>query len=79
MRHMQWQLKRNWDQAQSPNKIIHPSKKVQSDLEWWCTEENVMKGVPLGTPAPATLLYTDASLEGWGLTPNVIRYRGFGQ
>ena len=24
------------------------------------------KGVPLGTPAPATLLYTDASLEEWG-------------
>ena len=41
-----------------------PSARVLADLKWWSLEENVLKGVKLGTPVPATLLYTDASLEG---------------
>ena len=65
-RFMQWQLKRNWSPTESPNIVISPSNNVIADLKWWTLSSNILKGVTVGSLPPATLLYTDASLEGWG-------------
>ena len=66
MRRMQWQYKSAWSPTQSESIEIHPLRKVIEDLRWWMEERNVVKGAQIGVPPPATLLYTDASLEGRG-------------
>ena len=35
-------------------------------VHWWLQEERWLSRVPLQVPPPSLLLYTDASLTGWG-------------
>ena len=66
MRSLQFQLKGSWSASGDPNARIPWTKQIAEDLAWWTNPSNLAQGVPLSTPPPEVLLYTDASKEGWG-------------
>ena len=66
-RSLQWQLKGCWSQAaDSPSLPVPLTEQVREDLAWWLDDRNLTQGVPLGTPVPEMLLFSDASRTGWG-------------
>jgi len=67
MRSLQWKLKESWSPI-TGNKFlkVQPSAEVLIDLVWWLTEENLRVGIPLTSPTPEILMFSDASLQGWG-------------
>ena len=50
--------------AQIPTDSLESS--IQEALNWWMEENNIGVWVPLSLPPPELLVFTDASLEGWG-------------
>ena len=66
MRPMQLVLRQEWSYSEDPNLPIPWNDQISRDLTWWMDDENLGKGVPLSCPPPEMLLFTDASLEGWG-------------
>ena len=67
MRAIQWHLKERWSPIVDPNTMkIQPSAEVLLDLVWWMNPENLEVGIPLMSPTPDILMFSDASLQGWG-------------
>ena len=67
MRAIQWHLKERWSpRADSRSMKIPPSAEVLLDLVWWMNQENLEVGIPLMDPTPDILMFSDASLQGWG-------------
>ena len=66
MRSLQFQLKESWSASGDPNARIPWTNQITEDLAWWTDPSNLAQGVPLSSPPPEVLLYTDASKEGWG-------------
>ena len=66
MRPMQLALRRDWSCTDDPDTPIQWNNQISQDLTWWLDDGNLRRGVPLSRPPPEMLLFTDASLEGWG-------------
>jgi len=66
MRPVQQALAQLWDWKAPLDSSITISPAVQEHIRWWTIRGNVMGGVPLHPPQPLMVVYTDASMEGWG-------------
>ena len=67
MRSLQFALKGCWSPVvDSPFQPVPLRRDCLEDLLWWREEGRLSQGVSLMTPPPEMLLFTDASLEGWG-------------
>ena len=66
MRPFQWYLKTHWKYPQSLDKIIPCSQILKKHLIWWKDPKNVLTGSPLHAEEHNLLLFTDASVKGWG-------------
>ena len=66
MRLLQLELRSKWSRSKDPDQLIPWTPEIREDLEWWTDDGNLLQGVPLQGSAPELLLFTDASLEGWG-------------
>ena len=76
MRPIQWHLKNNWRVPESLEKVIPIPRSLQSHLQWWLKEDNVLTGQPLHPLKHALQIFTDASKEGWGTHLNKHTARG---
>ena len=83
MRPFQWYLKTHWKYPQSIDIRISCSEILKSYLSWWGNPNNVLIGSPLHAEEHNLLLFTDASVKGWGCTFvkldsewNVVGHRG---
>ena len=66
MRPFQWYLKTHWKYPQSLDKKIPCSEILKKHLVWWKNPKNVLTGCPLHVEEHNLLLFTDASIKGWG-------------
>ena len=66
MRPLQLELRRRWSRADNPNLLVPWNPQIAQDWAWWTEDRNLRQGVPLQGKPPELLLFTDASLEGWG-------------
>ena len=66
MRPFQWYLKTHWQYPQSLDLKIPVSNLLKSYLQWWKDQKNLRKGCPLHPQEHNTLIFTDASNQGWG-------------
>ena len=66
MRTFQWYLKTHWQYPQSLDLKIPVSNLLKSYLQWWKDPKNLRKGCPLHPQEHNTLIFTDASNQGWG-------------
>ena len=66
MRPFQWYLKTHWQYPQSLDLKIPVSNLLKSYLQWWKDPKNLRKGCPLHPQQLNTLIFTDASNQGWG-------------
>ena len=66
MRPFQWYLKTHWQYPQSLDLKIPVSNLLKSYLQWWKNPKNLEKGCPLHPQEHNTLIFTDASNQGWG-------------
>ena len=67
MRSLQWCLRQHWSpETDLPSVLVPWNQDVKEDLTWWLTREHLLVGVPLSSLPPELLLYSDASLVGWG-------------
>ena len=67
MRSLQFALKSCWSPvADSPLQPVPLTRDCVEDLHWWREEGRLSQGVSLMSPPPEMLLFSDASLEGWG-------------
>ena len=62
----QWYLKTHWKYPQSLDMTIPCSEILKSHLSWWRDPSNVLIGSPLHAEEHNLLLFTDASVKGWG-------------
>ena len=67
MRPIQWHLKNNWRVPESLEKVIQVPRSLHPHLQWWLKEDNVL-----------TIIFTDASIEGWGAHLNEHTAEGTG-
>ena len=66
MRPFQWYLKTHWQYPQSLDLKIPVSNLLKSYLQWWKDPKNLRKDCPLHPQEHNTLIFTDASNQGWG-------------
>ena len=66
MRPFQWYLKTNWQYPQSLDLKIPVSNLLKKHLQWWKDPKNLKIGCPLNPQEHNTLIFTDASNQGWG-------------
>ena len=66
MHPFQWYLKTHWQYPQSLDLKIPVSNLLKSYLQWWKNPKNLEKGCPLHPQEHNTLIFTDASNQGWG-------------
>ena len=66
MRLLQFELRTRWSRSDNPDQLIPWTPQIARDLEWWKEDRNLRQGVPLKTNPPEMLLFTEASLQGWG-------------
>ena len=66
MRPFQWYLKTNWQYPQSLDLKIPVSNLLKKHLQWWKDPKNLKMGCPLHPQKHNTLIFTDASNQGWG-------------
>ena len=66
MRPFQWYLKTHWQYPQSLDLKIPVSNLLKSHLQWWKDKKNLKIGCPLHPQEHNTLIFTDASNQGWG-------------
>ena len=67
LRSLQFQLKQHWSQKSDITSVpVAISADVLLDLLWWMDPDHLQVGIPLSTPPPDLMLFTDASLQGWG-------------
>ena len=65
MRALQFQLRACWSVAEdAPSMRVLLSCECRLDLLWWCSDVNLLQGVPLDVPAPQFCLFPDASSTG---------------
>ena len=67
MRPLQWYLKTHWRYPQSLDIPVPVSQVLKQHLQWWTNLSNLRRGSPLHQKEHSLLLFTDASLKGWGL------------
>ena len=65
MRPLQWYLKTHWRYPQSLDIPVPVSQVLKQHLQWWTNLSNLKRGSPLHQKEH-NLLFTDASLKGWG-------------
>ena len=58
------------------NHRIFLSQPSRVELQWWCQCLTSHNGKPIRTPHPDLIIYTDASLLGWGATSQGVHIRG---
>ena len=66
MRPLQWYLKTHWRYPQSLDIPVPVSQVLKQHLQWWTNLSNLKRGSPLHQKECNLLLFTDASLKGWG-------------
>ena len=66
MRPLQWYLKTNWQYPQSLDLKIPVSNLLLKHLQSWKDPNNLNLGCPLHSEEHNTLIFTDASNQGWG-------------
>ena len=44
----------------------HTAEGARGELSWWITHLSVVNGRALSSPSPDIIIYTDASMWGWG-------------
>lgn len=77
MRPVQFALRKSWSQSEDLQSLPVPlTPLVRETLQWWCSRENLTKGVPLHQPEPDFRLFTDASTNGWGAHVNSLKAEG---
>ena len=66
MRPLQWYLKTYWRYPQSLDIPVPVSQVLKQHLQWWTNLSKLRRGSPLHQKEHNLLLFTDASLKGWG-------------
>ena len=66
MRPFQWYLETNWQDPQSLDLKIPVSNLLKKHLQWWKDPKNSKMGCPFLPQEHNTLIFTDASNQGWG-------------
>ena len=66
MRPLQWYLKTHWRYPQSLDIPVPVSQVLKQHLQRWTNLSNLKRGSPLHQKEWNLLLFTDASLKGWG-------------
>ena len=69
-RELQFHLRQHWDFNWDLQTTVQipMTESVQQTLSWWTHIPNLRVGKPLSQPSPSRTIFTDASLEGWGVT-----------
>ena len=69
MRRLQrWFARQRLDPRRHKLRVLLVPRSVSPDLEYWKGPSALLKGVPLGRVASYVVVFTDASLTGWGGT-----------
>ena len=67
MRFLQFRLKNLWSTASDPpSQVVLLTENNQEDLRWWREVGHLLQGIPLKSPAPKIILFTDTSCQSWG-------------
>jgi ribonuclease HI len=66
MRPIQYALATLWKWGSPLDSQVLLSPETLAHLRWWTQRDNVMIGTALHQPQAVVVVYTDASLEGWG-------------
>ena len=76
-RPIQWCLMDHWSQRRdNPNQLVHFPSQLNPYLEWWKTQMEDPQGVPLIYPKFNIRMFSDASLQGWGVHVQDREYSG---
>jgi hypothetical protein len=77
-RPLHWFRKLHWDGPTTNfDKVVTLDRSFPvAELVWWKKPANVLVGVPLHEPNPEVLLFTDASMEGWGAHTAMVQAAG---
>ena len=69
-RELQFHLRQHWDFNWDLQTTVQipMTESVQQTLSWWTHIPNLRVGKPISQPSPSRTIFTDASLEGWGVT-----------
>lgn len=78
VRPLHWFRKCHWsaETGSYDDVLLQTCDFPHSALQWWMDASNLLPGVPLHEPAPHDILFTDASLEGWGAHLSAHRVAG---
>ena len=76
MRPFQWYLKTCWKYPQSLDGQISCSEISKRHLSWWEDPNNLLVGCPVHAEEHNLLLFTDASVKGWGAHLGNLTVRG---
>jgi hypothetical protein len=76
IRPIQQHLADNWSTDQDMETEIPMSLKALESIQWWKNRENLTTGVRIHPSQPDHLLYTDASMAGWGAHVADLRAQG---
>ena len=76
MRLLQLHLQDAWSPSAPRHAPVQVTQQVREDLSWWADHRNLTEGVPLHSPEPDLVLFTDASSSGWGAHLGELRASG---
>ena len=58
------------------SKRLQLNRESLSDLDWWVNNVERVNGRPLSTQEPDLIIFSDASLSGWGAVLNDVTAKG---
>ena len=67
LRSLQWHVIRAVRRGRALNPLIVLDPLTRSHLRWWACLDNLSRGQSFLPPAPQLTVFTDASLQGWGV------------
>ena len=67
LRSLQWQVIQKIRLGRASNSVLNLSQQTMAHLLWWMNPQNLSKGVPFLPLSPTLTVFTDASMEGWGI------------
>lgn len=76
MRSLQFHLRDHWGPQADLDFLVPLSPNLRPDLSWWSDRRHLLHGSRIQQLDPHFLLFTDASLDGWGAHLNDLRAAG---
>ncbi|XP_064113369.1 uncharacterized protein LOC135220008 [Macrobrachium nipponense] len=68
LRPLQFFIADNWKNKKDLNEILRISQSVKDHLKWWFDPVKLLEGLSLKLLSPDLVLFSDASMTGWGAT-----------